>query len=219
MTQYVNISGYKFTKIYDTYVLQQKFQEYCSKIGLKGTVIFSEEGVNVGVSGTREVINTFLKFLRADRRFTDMQFKESLSDDISFNRMRIKLKAMLVPSLEEVNPNEMTGKRLDPKDLKRMLDNKEDILILDTRNTYEYHFGSFENAKHLNISTFRDFGPALERLSEEDKAKPVVMFCTGGIRCEKATPIAMKAGFKDVYQLEGGIIKILRRRWWRSLAW
>ena len=205
--QYVNISGYRFVKLYDTYVLQKHYQEFCSKIGLTGTVIFSDEGVNVGVAGTREVVTQFVNHLRADRRFAGMQFKESFSDVCPFDRMKIKLKKMLVPSSESIDPNKVTGARLDPAEFKKWLDENKDITVLDTRNTYEYHYGSFENAKHLNIATFRDFGDALAQLPEETKQKPVVMFCTGGIRCEKATPIAMEAGFKEVYQLEGGILK------------
>jgi predicted sulfurtransferase len=135
-----------------------------------------------------------------------MIFKESWSDAAPYRRMLVKYKAMLVPSEEGIDPNQMTGKRLDPLDLKRWLDEQKEVILIDTRNDYEFEYGSFANAINLKIEHFRDFGDAIQKLPQDYRDKPVVMFCTGGIRCEKATPIAMKRGFKDVYQLEGGIL-------------
>jgi predicted sulfurtransferase len=202
----VNISGYRFIKLSDAKNLQENFASFCLEIGLRGTVVFSPEGINVGVAGTAEVISAFINFLKLDARFSTMVFKESFSEETPYNKMRVKYRKMLVPSEEGIDPNELTGQRLDPKELKQWLDEGREFVLIDTRNDYEVEYGTFEKAIHLNIEHFRDFGPALQTLPEEVKNKPVVMFCTGGIRCEKATPIGIKAGLKNVYQLEGGVL-------------
>ena len=202
----LNISGYRFVPLSDARDLQSHYRELCLNLALKGTIIFSPEGVNIGLAGPAEKIRAFVAALTQDSRFTGMIFKESWSDTAPYRRMFVKYKAMLVPSEEGIDPNQMTGKRLDPLELKRWLDEKKEVILIDTRNDYEFEYGSFANAVNLNIEHFRDFGDAVEQLPQDYRDKPVVMFCTGGIRCEKATPIAMKRGFNNVYQLEGGIL-------------
>ncbi len=202
----LNISGYKFIALSDAESLREKFLKFCRDIPLNGTVIFSPEGVNIGVAGPREKIEILIQELKKDSRFSDMIFKESVSETIPFQKMLVKFKKMLVPSEPGIDPNQMTGKRLSPVELKKWLDERREVVLIDTRNTYEFDQGSFQNAINLNIENFSDLGKALKTLPEDLREKPVVMFCTGGIRCEKATPIAMKAGFSDVYQLEGGIL-------------
>ena len=202
----LNISGYRFVSLLDAQELQQKFRDFCQPLDLKGTVILSPEGINIGIAGTQPTIQQFIAFLSQDFRFQRILFKESWSENFPYRRMFVKFKAMLVPSEAGIDPTVMTGKRLKPSELKQWLDEGKSVVLIDTRNDYEFENGSFENAINLKIEQFRDFGDALEKLPEEYREKPVVMFCTGGIRCEKATPIAMKRGFKDVYQLEGGIL-------------
>lgn len=122
--------------------------------------------------------------------------------------MLVKLKKEIIPmGRPDVSPVEMTGDRIAPVELKKWLDENRDFLLLDTRNDYEVELGTFEKAQHLNLRHFRNFAQKLDLLPPEMKDKPVVMFCTGGIRCEKATAYALKSGFKEVYQLEGGILK------------
>jgi predicted sulfurtransferase len=202
----LNISGYKFILLPDAEILREKFLKFCREIAINGTVIFSPEGINIGVAGTCEKISIFINELKKDSRFADMIFKESFSEEVPFQKMLVKLKKMLVPSAPGIDPNQLTGKRLDPVELKKWLDERREVVLIDTRNTYEFDQGSFENAINLNIENFSDLDKALKKLPEDLREKPVVMFCTGGIRCEKATPIAMKSGFSDVYQLEGGIL-------------
>jgi UPF0176 protein len=204
--QILNISGYRFIKLSDAKNLQEVFAPFCLEIGLRGTVVFSPEGINIGVAGTSDVVAKFIEFLKQDARFSSMIFKDSFSEELPFNKMRVKYRKMLVPSEEGIDPNELTGKRLEPKELKQWLDEGREFLLIDTRNDYEVEYGTFEKAIHFNIEHFRDFGAAIKTLPEEDQKKPVVMFCTGGIRCEKASPIGIKAGLQDVYQLEGGIL-------------
>ncbi len=204
--QILNLSAYRFVTLPDAQDLQRKFQKFCLDIPLKGSLVFSSEGVNLGVAGTVETVKQFSDFLTQDSRFAGMVFKESWSEEIPYRRMLVKFKSMLVPSSEDIDPKVMTGKRLDPLKLKEWLDNDEAMVLIDTRNQYEFDCGAFEKSIHLNIEHFRDFAEALEQLPLDYRDKRVVMVCTGGIRCEKATPIAMKKGFNEVYQLEGGIL-------------
>lgn len=204
----INASGYRFMPLYDTYALREQFLEYCVLIGLKGTVVLSPEGINIGVSGSRTVMDKFYAFLRQHPRFASITFKESVSETTSFKKMLVKLKKQLVPTEDlSIDPLQLNAPHLPPQEFKKWLDEGRAVTVLDTRNTYEVLEGTFENAIHLELDQFREFETALAQLPSELREKPLVMFCTGGIRCEKASPIAIKAGFKEVYQLEGGILK------------
>lgn len=208
MNKIVNISGYLFTTLYDTIVLQQSFKQRCGELALRGSIVFSREGINLMLAGTRESINGFYQYLKQDPRFEAMTFKESLSDTLPFRSLRVKRKSQLVPTdLPNINPAEFTAPRITPAELKRWYDEGKEFTIIDTRNDYEYDYGSFDNAVNPQLSKFREFADTMETVDAQIKEKPVVVFCTGGIRCEKASPIALKTGFKEVYQLEGGIIK------------
>ena len=125
--------------------------------------------------------------------------------------MKVRLKKEIISlGRKDINPREMTGERISPEALKNILDSKEEVLVLDTRNEYETRVGKFENAIDLQLDTFRDFPEAVESLPEEYKDKQIVMYCTGGIRCEKASAVMMKAGFADVKQLDGGVIEYFK---------
>ena len=208
MSKVVNISGYLFTTLYDTRVLQHSFKQRCGELNLCGAVVLSIEGINVMLSGSRQAINGFYAFLQQDPRFSELQFKESLSEKRAFKYLRIKRKDQLVPADNlTTSPAEFTGPRISPQELKRWYDEGKDFAIMDTRNDFEYQYGTFDNAINPKLKNFRSFEHALQHMSSELKQKPVVVFCTGGIRCEKASPITLKVGFKEVYQLHGGIIK------------
>lgn len=204
--QVVNISTYKFVELNNLETMQAAFKTKLEELSLKGSIVLSSEGINIMLAGSRSAVDGFAAFLKSDSRFADMQFKESLSDSQPFKRIYVKIKKCLVPGADWVNPAKFTAPALPPTQLKQWLDEGRDFYLIDTRNDYEVETGTFDKAVDLQLTEFKQL-PEKIKTVELDKSKPVVMFCTGGIRCEKATPVAMEAGFKEVYQLEGGILK------------
>ena len=203
----VNIAGYKFEPLIDPIDLVSLYQQKCDELKLKGTMLISKNGINFSLAGTQQATETIVAFLEEDNRFLNIPLKITYSETQPFRRMKVRLKKEIISlGRKDINPRELTGERITPKDLKNLLDNEEDVLVLDTRNEYETRVGKFENAIDLNLDTFRDFPEAIESLPEEYKDKQIVMYCTGGIRCEKASAVMMKAGFADVKQLEGGVL-------------
>ena len=203
----VNIAGYKFEPLENPVDLVRMYQRKCDELELKGTMLISKNGINFSLAGTQQATDTIIAFLEEDNRFLNIPLKVTYSETQPFRRMKVRLKKEIISlGRKDINPRELTGERISPQDLKNLLDNKEDVLVLDTRNEYETRVGKFENAIDLNLDTFRDFPEAIESLPEEYKDKQIVMYCTGGIRCEKASAVMMKAGFADVKQLEGGVL-------------
>ena len=203
----VNIAGYKFEPLENPVDLVRMYQQKCDELELKGTMLISKNGINFSLAGTKEATDTIINFLEKDDRFLNIPLKVTYSETQPFRRMKVRLKKEIISlGRKDINPRELTGERISPQDLKNLLDNKEDVLVLDTRNEYETRVGKFENAIDLNLDTFRDFPEAIESLPEEYKDKQIVMYCTGGIRCEKASAVMLKAGFADVKQLEGGVL-------------
>ncbi len=205
--QHLNIAGYKFVVLDDRDALRQPFKAQCDELGLKGTILLSHEGINIFVAGPEQSIVTFRAYLSNDERFADIDFKESYSEHQPFNRMNVRLKNEIIsvglPNFDRVES--MDG-RILPKDLHEKLLNGDEVVLLDTRNTYETRLGTFHNAIELDIDTFRAFPQAVSELEESLKDKEIVMFCTGGVRCEKASVIMKDAGFTNIKQLEGGIL-------------
>lgn len=205
--QHLNIAGYKFVVLDDRDVLRQPFKAQCDELGLKGTILLSYEGINIFVAGPEQSIATFRAYLSNDERFVDIDFKESYSEHQPFNRMNVRLKNEIIsvglPNFDRVES--MDG-RILPKDLHEKLLNGDEVVLLDTRNTYETRLGTFHNAIELDIDTFRAFPQAVSELEESLRDKEIVMFCTGGVRCEKASVIMKDAGFTNIKQLEGGIL-------------
>jgi predicted sulfurtransferase len=207
----VNIAGYKFEPLDDAIDLIPIYQEKCDELLLKGTMLISKNGINFSIAGTQEATDSFINFIEEDNRFLDIPLKVTYSETQPFRRMKVRLKKEIISlGRKDINPREMTGERISPEVLKNLLDKKEEVLVLDTRNEYETRVGKFENAIDLNLDTFRDFPKAVESLPEEYKDKQIVMYCTGGIRCEKASAVMMKAGFADVKQLDGGVLEYFK---------
>ena len=203
----VNIAGYKFEPLENPVDLVRMYQQKCDELKLKGTMLISKNGINFSLAGTQQATDTIIAFLEEDNRFLNIPLKVTYSETQPFRRMKVRLKKEIISlGRKDINPRELTGERISPQDLKNLLDNKEDVLVLDTRNEYETRVGKFENAIDLNLDTFRDFPKAIKSLPEEYKDKQIVMYCTGGIRCEKASAVMLKAGFADVKQLEGGVL-------------
>ena len=205
--QHLNIAGYKFVVLPDRDALRQPFKQQCDELGLRGTILLSHEGINIFVAGPEDKINIFRSYLSNDARFADIEFKESYSEQQPFNRMNVRLKNEIIsvglPNFDRVEPD---NGRILPHELHEKLLNNDDIVLLDTRNTYETRLGTFSNAIELNLDTFRSFPAAVTQMDESYKDKEIVMFCTGGVRCEKASVIMKDAGFTNIKQLEGGIL-------------
>ena len=205
--QHLNIAGYKFVVLPDRDALRQPLKEQCDELGLKGTILLSFEGINIFIAGPEENINVFRTSLLDDERFADIEFKESYSEHQPFNRMNVRLKNEIIsvglPNFNRIEPDDG---RIRPQELHERLLNDDDLVLLDTRNTYETRLGTFQNAIELDLDTFRSFPEAIAKLDDEYKDKEIVMFCTGGVRCEKASVIMKDAGFTNIKQLEGGIL-------------
>ena len=203
----VNIAGYRFIDLDDRDKLRQPFRYVCEKLNLKGTILLSKNGINFFLAGKQDSINSYIEFLESDDRFIGIPLKISYTDYQPFRRMLVRLKKEIIAlGMDEIRPLDYTGENIKPLEFKKILDNDEEVIIVDTRNEYETRVGVFENAIDLNLSTFKDFPKAIQNLPEEYKKKQIVMYCTGGIRCEKASVVMMNAGFENVKQLEGGIL-------------
>ena len=203
----VNIAGYKFEPLDDPIDLVSTYQQKCDELLLKGSMLISKNGINFSLAGTQQATDIIIAFLEKDNRFLNIPLKVTYSNEQPFRRMKVRLKKEIISlGRKDINPRELTGERISPQNLKNLLDSKKEVLVLDTRNEYETRVGKFENAIDLNLDTFRDFPKAIESLPEEYKDKQIVMYCTGGIRCEKASAVMMKAGFTNVKQLEGGVL-------------
>lgn len=206
----VNLSAYRFTPFAaeDLPALREKLLARATAFGLRGTILLATEGINLFVAGAREATDSLLAELRALPGLAGLEAKVSLSETQPFGRMRVKIKKEIIAfGVEGIDPARAPAPRLDPRELKRWLYECRPVVLLDTRNTYEIERGTFRGAVAPRIEHFRDFPEALRTLPEELKALPVVSFCTGGIRCEKAAPLLVREGFGEVYQLEGGILK------------
>ncbi len=203
----INIAGYKFQSLIDFEDLVPKFQLICDNLELKGSVYLSPNGINFSLAGSEKAIGQYLNFMEEDERFLNIPLKKTYSETQPFRKMKVRPKKEIISlGRDDINPSELTGDYVTPKELYAMYENNEDVIVLDTRNEYETRVGLFENAVDLQLDTFRDFPDAIKQLPEEYKDKQIVMYCTGGIRCEKASAVMLKAGFSDVKQLEGGIL-------------
>ncbi len=208
-TTFINTSGYRFVTIPPEELpgLKAQLAEEAQRCGLKGTILLSEEGINSFLSGTRAEIDAYQAFLNSISYFAKMWHKESESDHQPFTRMLVRLKKEIIAmGRTEIVPEKKTAPYIQPNELKAWFQSGKKMRVLDTRNDYEVALGTFQDAIDLNIETFRDFPDALALLPESEKELPVVTFCTGGIRCEKAAQHMLNQGFKEVYQLEGGIL-------------
>lgn len=206
---YIVAAMYKFVSLPDYEALREPLLDVCRDAGIKGTLLLAQEGINGTVSGTREGLDTLLAYLRSDERLVDLEHKESVHDSQPFLRMKVKLKREIVTmGVPSVDPNRVVGTYVAPGDWNTLLDDPE-VVLVDTRNDYEYAIGSFDGAIDPDIETFREFPAWVAENLDPDRNKKVAMFCTGGIRCEKASSYLLEQGFEAVYHLRGGILKYL----------
>ena len=200
---------YKFVTISDLETKRTQILALCRENDIKGTIILAEEGINGTISGSELAVRTILESLRSLSGLADLEHKESTSDKPPFVRMKVKIKTEIVTlGMPEVNPNQQVGTYVDPQDWNQIISDPE-VVVIDTRNDYEVGIGSFKRAKNPNTESFREFPEYIQDNLDPEKHPKVAMFCTGGIRCEKASSYMLSRGFKEVYHLKGGILKYL----------
>ena len=206
---YIVAAMYKFVELPDYEALREPLLDVCREAGIKGTLLLAKEGLNGTVSGTREGLDTLLAYLRSDERLVDLEHKESVHESPPFLRMKVKLKREIVTmGVPGVDPKRVVGSYVAPRDWNALLDDP-DVVLVDTRNDYEYAIGSFDGAIDPRIETFREFPAWVAENLDPARNRKVAMFCTGGIRCEKASSYLLEQGFEEVYHLRGGILKYL----------
>ena len=200
---------YKFVRLPDFETLRSPLHKVMTDNEVRGTVLLAAEGVNGTIAGTREGVDAVLDFLRADPRINTLTAKESYTQENPFYRSKVKLKKEIVTmGVEDIDPNDIVGTYVKPEDWNALIADP-DVLLVDTRNDYEVQIGSFKNALNPKTESFREFPEFAKQNLDPSKHKKVAMFCTGGIRCEKSTAFMKQQGFKEVYHLEGGILKYL----------
>ena len=211
MSQIVVAALYKFAKLPDYRALRERVLACCEAHGLKGTLLLAQEGINGTVAGSRSGVDGLLAYLRADARLATLEHKESLSDDMPFYRMKVRAKQEIVTlGVPGIDPNEKVGTHVAAEDWNALISDPEMVLV-DTRNDYEYEIGTFPGALDPHTTTFRDFPAYVRAHLDPAQHKKVALFCTGGIRCEKATAYLLNQGFEKVYHLQGGILKYLEK--------
>ncbi len=205
---FTNIAAYKFAPLTGLKPLRDHLLGFCKSGGLRGTILLSTEGINLFVAGAAGSIAGLMEELHAVEGLSDLAPKYSESAEQPFTRMIVRIKKEIIAfGVEGIDPARRTSPKLAAHTLKQWLDEGRAVTLLDTRNDYEVKLGTFRGARTLNIGHFRQFPDAVRTLPEDLKDQPVVMFCTGGIRCEKAGPFMEREGFRSIYQLDGGILK------------
>lgn len=200
---------YKFIKLPDFAEMQNPLLSFCEAQGIKGTILLASEGINGTIAGSRQGLDSVLAYLRSDNRLSDLEHKESSAEEPPFERMKVRLKKEIVTlGLPEVSPTKKVGTYVSPKDWNAIVSDPE-VIVIDTRNAYEVNIGTFKHAINPKTHSFREFPEYVRQNLDPNKHKKVAMFCTGGIRCEKASSYMLGQGFEEVYHLKGGILKYL----------
>ena len=207
---YKVISFYKYVDVEDPESFGKEHLDWCIANGLRGKVYVAKEGINGSIFGTKEKIEIYKSELKKYEIFEDIWFKETETEEIAYPKMHVRVKEEVVNSgLEEIDQKN-GGKRLTPEELLKFYKEGTDFVIVDARNWYESRIGKFKNAITPDITHFREWPRVVESLKDY-KDKTVVTYCTGGIRCEKASAYMIKKGFKNVYQLDGGILNFINK--------
>ena len=213
MASFLTTAFYHFIALDNIKTLKTIIQDYCDHKLIKGTILLAHEGINGTISGEEDEILRFHKFIKNDQKFSDvfknLEYKSSWSNENPFYRMKVRLKKEIVAlGIPEVSPTIKVGKYIEPEDWDNLINDPE-ITLIDTRNNYEVDIGTFKNAINPRTTSFREFPEYVKKNLNPKKNKKIAMFCTGGIRCEKASSYMIEEGFEEVYHLKGGILKYL----------
>ncbi|WP_156856020.1 rhodanese-related sulfurtransferase [Oceanobacillus sp. AG] len=205
-SKYQVLLYYKYVYIEDPETFAAEHLKFCKKVGLKGRILVAEEGINGTVSGTVEQTQKYMDMMHADERFQDMMFKIDEHEGHAFKKMHVRPRKELVTMRleDDIDPHELTGEYLEPKEFRAAME-RDDVVILDARNDYEYDLGHFRGAIRPDIETFRELPEWVRENRDMFEGKKILTYCTGGIRCEKFSGWLVREGFEDVAQLHGGI--------------
>ena len=212
--KFVIAAFYKFVEIQDKAHLKQNLQNQCLEVNILGSILISEEGINGTIAAPLKAIQRILYWLQSDNRFENLSIKFSKSDSQPFLRLKVRLKKEIVTmGCPHINPEDSKGIYVEPSDWNNLISDP-DVMVIDTRNSYETAIGMFDGAIDPDTKNFRDFpkwASELAKLPPTNRPKKLAMYCTGGIRCEKATALMQEFGFEEVYHLKGGILKYLEQ--------
>ncbi len=209
MTGTIVAALYKFVTLEDYQALREPLLDICMGAGVKGALLLANEGINGTIAGSREGVDAVLAWLRADPRLASLEHKESVDETPPFYRMKVKLKREIVTmGVDGIDPNRQVGTYVTPREWNALVEDP-DVLVIDTRNDYECDIGSFRGAVDPRTTTFREFPRYVRENLDPARHRRVAMFCTGGIRCEKASAFMLGEGFEEVYHLQGGVLKYL----------
>ncbi len=202
-------SFYKFSPWAEYKSSRAIIQKICKRNRVLGTILLASEGINGSITGDEIEVKNVIKYLKSIGNFSDLEIKYSKAFGKVFRKMNVRLKKEIVSMGEkDIDPHQLTGKHLEPEAWDKLLDEK-DVIVVDTRNIYEHSIGSFTGARFANTKSFRDFPNWADKNLKELKNKKIAMYCTGGIRCEKASSYMLRKGYQNVFQLHGGILKYL----------
>lgn len=216
---YLVAAFYKFVALPDYRDLRQPLFQHCEDLGILGTILLAEEGINGTISGREQEVRSLFERLSQDPRFAGLPYKESWSDDQPFYRMKVRLKKEIVSmGVEGIDPTTNVGEYVAPEDWNDLI-TREDVRLIDTRNDYEVHLGRFRGAENPDTRSFREFPEWANEQLDASRDKHVAMYCTGGIRCEKATAYLLEKGFENVYHLDGGILNYIEKTAKDESAW
>lgn len=209
-----NIAFYAFFKpAFNLEHTRDVLHNRMGELKIKGTILLGPEGINCSLSGTKEKMDTFLQFLLETINIPDPQLKISYSKEMPFKRSLVKVKPFIVakPGSTPIDPTQDPAPYISPEEFHQWIKDNKKMVVLDTRNDFEYQAGRFKNSLHLGTKHFSDFEGDLQKAPQEWQNTPIVTFCTGGIRCEKAALLMLKKGFQEVYQLDGGILNYFKK--------
>ena len=205
---YLIATFYKFVTILEPEAIRAQILTWCQQ-QIKGTIILAEEGINGTIAGSSDAIANLLTAIRSLPGLADLEHKESTSEKLPFAKLKVKIKPEIVTlGLPAINPTRQVGTYVEPQDWNQIISDPE-VVVIDTRNDYEVEIGTFQKAKNPHTESFREFPEYVARNLDPQQQPKVAMFCTGGIRCEKASSYLLSQGFQEVYHLKGGILKYL----------
>lgn len=209
MNEIIIASFYKFFPFEDYAEHRENLLNKMLELQIRGTILLASEGINGGFAGSREAMDAFYQYMRQDARLSDLRFKETVDAANPFDKVKVKLRKEIVTmGVRGVDPLKATGEYLEPDAWHEFIQDP-DVLVIDTRNDYEYELGTFKNAINPNTENFRNFPDYVEKELSDKKDKKIAMFCTGGIRCEKSTAYLKQQGFTQVYHLKDGILNYM----------
>jgi UPF0176 protein len=207
---YTFASFYQFVKLNNLSELKNRLLNWCNQAGIKGTILIATEGINANIVGNKNQVEIVVNQIKNNLNLDKLAVKLCTVAQTPFQRMKVKIKPEIITfGVAEANPHEQVGTYVKAQDWNKLI-SQPDVTLIDTRNEYEVKIGTFKRAKNPHIDSFKEFNDYIKHNLAPEKNEKVALFCTGGIRCEKVTALMLSKGFKEVYHLEGGILKYLQ---------